>query len=115
MFATGKRLVLPFDADVLALFPELRDLAAEITVTAINPDGETLQLLHLDGWSSQWIGAYRFEEPVRLVAGTTIVLDVRFDNSSHNPQNRGRVPSPVPIGSAMGEEPCAVGIQLIMR
>ncbi len=115
MFATGNRLVLPFDADVLALFPELRDLAAEITVTAVTPDGEILRLLHLDGWSSQWIGAYRFEEPVRLVAGTSVILDVRYDNSSHNPENRGRAPTHVSIGSGLGEEPCTVGIQLVMR
>lgn len=113
-YMATSRVTIPVDIELIALIPDFRDLATEITILAIKPNGSMVRLFHLDGWSTFWIGAYRFLSPIHLPAGTTITLDARFNNSTHNVQNLNRVPTRVPIGAAAGEEPGSVALQVLV-
>lgn len=107
-------LTLPFHSRVLAIFPQARDLAAEITVIAIAPDGQRTTLFHYDGYHPLWIGAYRLARPFEMAPNSTLVASIRYDNSTHSARNRDRPPQRVPIGEAENEEPCRVGIQVLI-
>jgi hypothetical protein len=112
-YMASSRITIPIDIKLLSLIPDFRDLASEITILAFKPDGSIVRLFHLEGWSTYWIGAYRYLSPVHLPAGTSITLDVRYNNSTHNVQNLSNVPTRVPIGVAAGEEPGSVALQAL--
>jgi hypothetical protein len=53
----------------------------------IYPDGTRRTLLSVPRWDFNWQNIYRFEEPLKLPAGTKIHSVAHWDNSRNNPLN----------------------------
>ena len=69
----------------VALWPSLGAGARSAELTAIHPDGAVEPLLWLKNYRPQWPSAYVFREPLRLPAGTRLVLTAYYDNDSGAP------------------------------
>lgn len=96
--------VLPVDVTAFGARGHAHDLARELKMTATLPNGSTRGLLWIDRWTVAWQDTYYFTAPVRLPRGTTIRVDLTYDNSAGNPRNRSIPPLRVTWGPALSEE-----------
>jgi Flp pilus assembly protein TadD len=107
--------VLPVDASVLAIQPHAHFRAREVTAVARFADGVRRTLIHIADWDFRWQDQYRFTDPVRLPAGTSLDIEVIFDNSPANPRNPDRPPQRVEWGWRSSDEMADVWMQFQAR
>ncbi len=86
-FVLKDSLVLPVDVEAVGARGHAHLLARDMTMTAALPAGATQGLLRIDQWNVDWPDSYYFTAPVRLPKGTTIRVEIAYDNSSENPRN----------------------------
>jgi hypothetical protein len=107
--------VLPVDVELHALKPHAHYLARTISVTARLPDGVLMSLLQIDDWDFRWQNVFRFVEPVSLPRGSTISVQLTYDNSSGNPRNPSSQPFRVRWGPDSLDEMGDVWAQVLAR
>jgi hypothetical protein len=105
--------VIPFDAELLALYPDARRLSRTMEITAAPPGARPLTLLRIAAWNPDWQEAYRYATPVPLAAGTTVTLRYTYDNSTRNERNPSRPPVRVVGGRRPTDETAALVLQLV--
>jgi Flp pilus assembly protein TadD len=107
------RLTLPVDVDAVAIYPHAHYLGKTMRVMARLPDGRERSLLRIDDWDFNWQGMYRYVEPQRLPAGTTVSLRFTYDNSASNPRNPNVPPRRVVGGNRSSDEMGNLALQVI--
>ena len=112
-YHTRDEFTLPIDMETLGVFPHMHLIGKEIKVTAYPPDGEPLSLLRIDDWDFNWQTFYQFAAPVKLAAGTRIVLDATHDNSADNIHNPSQPPERVTWGEETRNEMTVAIVQLV--
>ena len=95
---------LPVDTILLDATPHMHVLGRKIQAVAVHPDGKQIPLIHINDWDFYWQDSYAFEKPIELPAGTRIIVDCSFDNSSNNPQNPNSPPVDVYWGDFSNDE-----------
>lgn len=103
-FTIRDRFQFPVEVWLLGLHPHAHYLAREMRVAAELPGSERIELLHIPDWNFNWQDEYRYVEPVRLPAGTTVIMTYAYDNSSGNPHNPSDPPVRVRAGDASTDE-----------
>ncbi len=98
------RYTLPVEAYVVTVYPHAHYLGKRLHGWAELPDGTKKWIAKIEDWNFDWQDQYRFAEPLRLPAGTTIAMDFSFDNSAANPHNPSSPPVPVKFGQASTDE-----------
>jgi len=78
---------VPEDAELYSLMPHMHFRGKRMKFTAQYPDGSEELLLSVPAYSFNWQLAHELEEPLRIPAGTKIVANGAFDNSSQNAFN----------------------------
>ncbi len=111
--AVHEELTLPTDVFVVSLFPHAHFLARRLETNATLPDGTTRRLLRIDDWDFAWQDEYTFATPVQLPAGTTLAVDIHYDNSAENPRNPSRPPKRVTLGEKSTDEMGNVTYQVV--
>lgn len=106
-------LVLDSDYHLIAMVPQLRRYAREVTVEAIPESGENRMLLNIYTWDSQWPGAYNFSRAPMLKKGTKLRFSVVYDNSGHAFGNERLSPLPVKFGTGEDDEQMWMHVQLV--
>lgn len=86
-YETSASLVLNDDSYLYAMSPHMHYRGKNMKYTAFYPDGTSEQLLSVPNYQFQWQMNYWYKEPKFLPAGTTIVTEGAFDNSTANPNN----------------------------
>lgn len=77
----------PADAILLSVFPHAHYRGRASNLRIRYPDGEEKMLVSLPRYDFNWQRAYVFEEPVDVPAGSKLIADYIYDNSSANPAN----------------------------
>ena len=95
---------LPVDSILINVTPHMHVLGRSIQAVAYSPDGKEVPLIRIDDWDFYWQDSYTFEKLIELPAGTRIVVDCHFDNSSANPQNPNDPPQDVYWGDFSQDE-----------
>lgn len=95
---------LPVAVELLALFPHLHYLGRTVEVTATTPDGDRRRLLRIDDWDPAWQEKYVLATPATLPAGTTLAIELTYDNSTANPRNPHSPPARVQTGERTVDE-----------
>lgn len=103
---------LPVPVDVLGIYPHAHYLGKQMLVTATPPGGTEQWLLRIDDWDFNWQGFYRYAEPLRLPAGTTISMKFTYDNSSSNARNPSVPPRRVVAGNRSSDEMGNLALQV---
>ena len=103
---------LPVDVDVLAIYPHAHYLAKTISSVARLPDGTTRPLIRIDDWDFNWQDEYRYADPLRLPAGSTVVMRYVYDNSARNRRNPNRPPRRVRFGPRATDEMAELMVQV---
>jgi mono/diheme cytochrome c family protein len=112
-YRTRDELTLPIDVEVRGLFPHMHLLGKQIKVTAFPPHGEPISLLRIDDWDFNWQTFYQCAEPVKLAAGTRVVLDAIHDNSAENIHNPSQPPERVVWGEETRNEMTVAFLQVV--
>ncbi len=95
---------LPADVDVVNVFPHAHYLAKTVRSWATLPDRTEKHLLRIDAWDFNWQDSYTYATPVSLPAGSTIAMEIVYDNSEDNLRNPSRPPKRVTTGETSADE-----------
>ena len=99
-------------SNVLAIQPHAHYRARSVDAQAILPDGVRRPLLRIDDWDINWQDRYVYQSPVRLPAGTRLLMSFVFDNTVRNPRNPDRPPARARWGWRSSDEMADVWIQV---
>jgi len=108
-------VTLPVDVDVYTVQPHAHYLARDVKGFANLPDGTQRGLIYIRDWNFDWQGVYRYAQPVRLPAGTTIRMEYVYDNSAANPRNPHSPPQRVTYGQRTTDEMAELWFQVVAR
>jgi Flp pilus assembly protein TadD len=114
-YTSHDSFVLPVDAEVHALQPHAHYLAREVRATARFPDGTVQPLIYIKDWDFRWQQVYRYVKPLALPKGTTLAMEIVYDNSAANPRNPSRPPTRVGWGQRSADEMGDMWIQVLTR
>ena len=112
-YRTSMEYTLPVAATATAVLPHVHFLGKRLDGYALLPGGERRELIRIQEWDFNWQGEYRYKEPLRLPAGTKIVMDYQFDNSASNPFNPNNPPKRVKYGPQSADEMAELALQLL--
>jgi mono/diheme cytochrome c family protein len=97
-------LTLPVAVEAVGARAYAHSLGRQLAMTAQLPDGSTRGLLRIDQWNPAWPDTYYFTAPVKLPQGTSLRVEITYDNSTENPRNLFSPPRRVGWGrTAVGE------------
>jgi len=81
------RYTIPNDISVLTINPHMHLLGKSFKAYALKPNGDTIRLISIPRWDFNWQYFYTFKKPVKIPAGSTIVAEGVYDNTTKNPFN----------------------------
>ncbi|RAK59238.1 hypothetical protein DJ021_05190 [Phenylobacterium hankyongense] len=80
-------LAFPHDALLYSAFPHAHYRGAASDLWIRYPDGKEKLLLSLPRYDFNWQRDYTFAEPVKVPAGSKLIVHYIYDNSKRNPNN----------------------------
>lgn len=98
------RYRLPRDVTLVGVVPHMHLLGRAVRVRAEEPDGRRRTILEIPAWNYAWQDEYLYEQPFPLPAGTELVVEAVFDNSTGNPANPSSPPQRVSWGDGTLDE-----------
>lgn len=112
-YVTEDRYVLPVDVELRELQPHAHLLARRFEGLAEFPDRTVRSLIRIADWDFKWQDVYRLKEPLRLPAGTSLVMRITYDNSSDNVRNPFSPPRRVRFGESTSDEMADLWLQVL--
>jgi len=112
-YRTRDEFSVPVEMEVLALFPHMHLIGRDLRITAVPPEGNSFPLIWINDWDFNWQSLYQCDPPVRLPAGTKVVLEGIHDNSTANIRNPSNPPQRVAFGEQTSNEMTAALVQLV--
>jgi hypothetical protein len=112
-YRTRDEFNVPVEMEVLALFPHMHMIGRDLRITAIPPDADPFSLIWINDWDFNWQSLYQCDPPVRLPAGTKVVLEAIHDNSAANVRNPNHPPQRITFGEQTSNEMTAALIQFV--
>jgi hypothetical protein len=106
-------VTLTEDVEAFGVFPHMHMIGRDFKITAHPPQGEPLALLWIDDWDFNWQNFYEYDPPVKLAAGTRVVMECIHDNSAENFRNPSQPPQRVTWGEQTTDEMSAAMLQLV--
>jgi hypothetical protein len=105
---------VPVDLSALAVCPHMHQLGRDMHMSVKLPNGQTRSLIEIADWDPSWQGAYYFQKPMDLPAGSVVQVVAHFDNSAH-PRNPNNPPKPVSVGPNADDEMCVGYIAVVKK
>jgi hypothetical protein len=113
-YTSRDEFTLPLDVEALGIFPHMHLIGRDIKVTAQLPgQSEPLSLLWINDWDFNWQGFYQYATPVKLPAGTHIIMETIHDNSVDNVRNPHNPPKRMKWGEQTTDEMSLAILQLV--
>lgn len=75
------------DISLVTINPHMHLLGKSFLSYAVTPAGDTIPLIRIPRWDFRWQYFYTFRKMVRIPAGSVIVAEGVFDNTTSNPNN----------------------------
>jgi hypothetical protein len=89
------QFTVPKDISIVTINPHLHLLGKSFFAFAIKPNGDTVRLIRIPQWDFRWQYFYTFKTMVHLPAGSVIIAEAVFDNTTSNPNNPNNPPKQV--------------------
>ncbi len=80
-------LFIPKDISLITINPHMHLLGKSFHAFALTPSQDTIRLIKIPSWNFNWQYFYTFIHPVKIPAGSTIIVIGEFDNTKDNPFN----------------------------
>lgn len=81
------RMQILKDISVLTINPHMHLLGKSFKAYALSPAGDTIRLISIPRWDFNWQYFYTFKKMVKIPAGSVIVAEGLYDNTSKNMNN----------------------------
>lgn len=78
---------VPLDISILTVNPHMHLLGKSFKGYAVTPSGDTIRLISIPRWDFNWQYFYTFKKMVRVPAGSLIVAEGVYDNTTKNINN----------------------------
>jgi tetratricopeptide (TPR) repeat protein/mono/diheme cytochrome c family protein len=114
-FVVSDAFTLPLDVDLLGVYPHAHYLGKDLEAFVTFPDGASETLIHIAHWDLNWQAVYRYEHPVFLPKGTSIMMRYTYDNSDQNLANPNRPPIRVQAGNRARDEMAHLWLQVLPK
>lgn len=95
---------VPVDTTIYGAMPHMHLLGKTMKATVIMADGTIKPLVFIDDWDFNWQMAYVLKQPMKLPAGSKILVEATYDNSTDNKNNPNNPPKPVTWGEETTDE-----------
>jgi mono/diheme cytochrome c family protein len=112
-YRTKDEFTIPIGMEAFGVFPHMHMIGKDMKITAHPPAGDPFSLLWINDWDFNWQNFYQYEPPVKLTAGTRIVMEAVHDNSAENFRNPSNPPQRVTWGEQTTNEMSAAILQLV--
>jgi len=89
------RYKVPFDISILTVNPHMHLLGKSFKGYALKPNGDTIRLISIPKWDFNWQYFYTFPKMVKVPAGSVIVAEGVYDNTTKNLYNPFNPPQTV--------------------
>ena len=77
---------------VMYIWPHMHLLGKSYKAYAVSPGKDTIPLVSIPQWDYRWQELYRMKELTYIPAGSTLVIEGIYDNTSNNPMNPNSPP-----------------------
>ncbi len=95
---------VPYDVSVLAVAPHMHLLGREMKAYCVKPNGDTIPFVWIRDWDFHWQGGYTFKKLVMVPAGSLLVVESMYDNTTSNENNPNSPPKFVAWGESTLDE-----------
>ena len=75
------------DISVLTINPHMHLIGRSFLAYAITLRNDTIPLIKIDNWNFRWQYFYTFKKMLKIPAGSEIIVEAIYDNTSNNPDN----------------------------
>ena len=75
------------DISLLTINPHMHLLGKSFLAYAITLNNDTIPLIKIDNWNFRWQYFYTFKKMLKIPAGSEIIVEATYDNTSNNPDN----------------------------
>ena len=94
------------EISLISILPHMHFLGKSFQALAATPDGEAIPLIKIDNWDFNWQSTYVFKKLTLLPAGSVIIVQATYDNTSDNPANPNQPCKDVGYGWNSTDEMC---------
>lgn len=106
-------LVIPVETELLSIYPHAHYIGKSIEAWAETPEGDRIDLIHIQRWDFRWQDQYYYREPLRLPSGSRVIAAWTYDNTDDNPLNPSDPPRRVTFGPGSLDEMAELHLQLV--
>lgn len=75
------------DLSLISIMPHMHLIGKSFVAFAVTPSGEVINLIKIDTWDFNWQMTYQFKKLLKIPAGSQIMVQATYDNTSENPEN----------------------------
>jgi hypothetical protein len=75
------------DISLISVLPHMHFLGKSFRALAATPEGDAVPLIKIDNWDFNWQSTYVFKRLLKIPAGSIILVQATYDNTSANPAN----------------------------
>jgi len=94
------------DISLISVLPHMHFIGKTFTAVAAPPEGDAIPIVKIDSWDFNWQSTYVYQNLVKIPAGSVILVQATFDNTSANPANPNHPPKDVTYGWNSIDEMC---------
>jgi len=112
-YTIEESMEVPVDIDIIGVYPHAHYIGKDLGAYALFPDGSKQWLFRIPDWDFNWQSDYRYVEPLRIPAGSTLHMSYTYDNSAANIRNPSSPPLRVVGGWNSYDEMAELSIQVL--
>lgn len=101
------------DMSLISIMPHMHFIGKSFLAYAITDEGEKIPLIKIDNWDFNWQTTYQFKKMLKIPAGSRIIVEAKYDNTSENPVNPNQPAKNIGYGWNSTDEMCNLVIYFL--
>lgn len=101
------------DISLISVMPHMHFIGKSFLAYVLTEDNEKIPLVKIDKWDFNWQTTYQFKKLVKVQAGSHIIVEAKYDNSTENPANPNHPARDIGYGWNSTDEMCNLVIYFL--
>ena len=81
------KAIITENISLLTINPHMHLLGKSFLAYAVTLKNDTIPLIKIDNWNFRWQYFYTFQKMLKIPAGSEIIVEATYDNTTNNPDN----------------------------
>jgi hypothetical protein len=94
------------DISLISVMPHMHFIGKSFLAYAMTAEGEKIPLIKINNWDFNWQSTYQFKNLLKIPAGSRIIVEAKYDNTSENPANPNHPAKDIGYGWNSTDEMC---------